>query len=127
MILLATVFPAIVGCGPRIPKCYPVSGKVAWKGGKNLKAGTIAFQSKTDPEMVAIGNIGTDRSFTVSTKMFGQSKDGAPEGDYKVMVEDPAKNVSSDGQMQIRPIVVMTSSFKVEPKESNDFKVEVPQ
>ena len=43
------------------------------------------------------------------------------------MVEDPSKNVAPDGQMQIKPMVVTTSSFKVEPKEMNEFKVEVVQ
>lgn len=127
LILLAISFPLVAGCGPKIPKCYPVSGKVSWKGGKSFKAGTITFLHKAEPEIIAIGEIGADGSFTVSTKMFGQSKEGAPEGEYTVMVEDPAKNVAPDGQMQIKPIVAMNPSYKVEAKESNDFKIEVVQ
>jgi len=117
----------MAGCGPQIPPCYPIKGNVVWRGGKNFTAGSITFQSKTDQEIVAIGTIEKDGSFTVSTKMFGESKDGAPEGEYTVMVEDPSKNVAPDGQMQIKPMVVTTSSFKVEPKEMNEFKVEVVQ
>lgn len=127
MILCAVSLSIVVGCGPKIPKCYPVSGKVMWKGGKSFKAGTITFLHKAEPEIIAIGEIGADGSFTVSTKMFGQSKDGAPEGEYTVMVEDPAKNVAPDGQMQIKPILAMNSSYKVEAKESNEFAIEVVQ
>lgn len=124
---LAMAVVIMAGCGPQIPPCYPVKGTVVWRGGKSFKAGSITFQSKSDQEIVAIGNIDKDGSFTVSTKMFGESKDGAPEGEYTVMVEDPSKNVASDGQMQIKPMVVTTATFKVEPKPMNEFKVEVVQ
>lgn len=126
-LLLIALLPLVEGCGPSIPPCYPVTGKVSWKGGSNFTAGVITFLHKEQPEIIAIGEIGQDGSFPVSTKMYGKDKPGAPVGEYTVLVQDPAKNVARDGQMQIKPMVVTTAEFKVEAKDSNDFNVEVVQ
>jgi hypothetical protein len=119
----ACVLAGLSGCGPSLPKTYPVKGRVVREGGKPFSGGTITFQMLTDETQVADGEIQNDGTFRLTTKMHGLDKPGAPEGEYNVMVEDPALNVAPDGQMQIKPILV-PRKYKVEPKE-NDLTIEV--
>ncbi len=102
------------GCGPGV-KTFPVKGKVVFKGGKPVTDGRVQFQSTTDPQLKALGEIGSDGSFTLSTYVDGKVAPGAAPGPHKVTVEleRPAA------------VVVLPASFTVKP-EDNDFKIEIP-
>src|SRR5437016_14514213 len=75
----------LIGCGPSLPKTYPVKGQVVVKGGKLREGSTIMFQLMSDVSVVADGDIEKDGSFTLTTQMYGKAKPGAAEGEYNVM------------------------------------------
>src|SRR5262245_6295390 len=69
------------GCGKRIPKTYPVKGKVIHKGGRPVTYGRVELQSKSDPQLRAVGDIQTDGTFSLTTHLGGKSVAGAVEGE----------------------------------------------
>ncbi len=83
----ALILAGIVGCGGGMPKTYPVQGKVVFKGGKPVTDGRVQFQSTTDPQFKALGDIAEDGSFSLTTYVGPKHKTGAPAGDYRVVVE----------------------------------------
>src|SRR5688572_23465553 len=101
----ALVVVLLSGCGPALPKTYPVTGKVVDPAGKPWAGGSIMFQLAADPRVVADGVIGPDGTFTLTTKMYGKAKEGAAEGEHSVMVES-GPVTGPDGQLLIRPAVV---------------------
>src|SRR5262249_34016871 len=104
------------GCGPSLPKTYPVTGKVVDPACRPWTGGTIMFQLAADPRVVADGAIGADGTFTLTTKMYGKAKEGAAEGGHSVMAEG-GPVVGPDGQAGSRPAVV-PRKYKVEPREN---------
>ena len=104
------------GCGPSLPKTYPVKGKVVDPAGKPWAGGAIMFQLAADPRVVADGVIGADGTFTLTTKIYGKAKEGAAEGEHSVMVES-GPVVGPDGQAGSRPAVV-PRKYKVEPRDN---------
>jgi len=125
VILLGSVvvFGSVVGCGPQIPPCFKVTGKVV--SNKPLSEGSsITFISTKDPEQRATGFIGSDGTFSLTTRMLGDNKEGAPEGEYTIFVDDPASNVGQDGQLQMKPILSKQEKYTVEAKDNN-FTVEI--
>jgi hypothetical protein len=119
LVLLALAVATAAGCGPQIPKTYPVKGKVVVTGGKLSKKSTIMFTQVADPNVVADGPIADDGTFTVETKMYGKAKGGLPEGEYTVMVCDPQGNSHPQtGQYQFRPIIVEQKA-RIEPKDND--------
>jgi hypothetical protein len=119
LLALALVVPA--GCGPQIPKTYPVKGKLRLTGGKLAKGSTITFQSESvkNPDgssVAADGAIQDDGTFTVTTKMYGKSKPGAVEGEHNVLISEP-NTVGADGQLAYMPIIAKQKA-KVEAKDN---------
>jgi hypothetical protein len=118
-VLLSAAVAGLAGCGPSIPKTYPVKGKVVLKGGK-LTAGThIIFESKGNSEIRADGTVQDDGSFTVATKMYGKQKDGAVEGEHRVMIIEPK---GTTGFVKSR-MITASKPVKVEPRD-NDLTIE---
>src|SRR6188474_370733 len=82
----------LVGCGgaPVVegPETVPLKGKVEFtKGGKvQSLAGAVAveFQSVEKPELIALGEILEDGSFTLATQVAGKGKPGVIPGTHKV-------------------------------------------
>jgi hypothetical protein len=110
-LLLAAAVP---GCGNGIPKTYPVKGKVVHKGGKPVTYGRVEFQSKSHPELRAIGNIQTDGTFSLTTHLEGKNRAGAVEGDHTVLIE-------LEGRSEL---VTLPAPYTVKPGD-NDFTFEV--
>lgn len=110
------VFLAAAGCGPALPKTYPVQGKVVDPSGKPWGGGRIMFQLATDPGVVADGEIDKDGAFTLTTKMYGKAKPGAAEGEHSVMVES-GPTTGPDGQPILR-LHVVPKKYKVEPADN---------
>jgi hypothetical protein len=71
------------GCGSNSPKTLEVSGKVTWQG-QPLPDGAIAFTPVNGPSRPAVGKIGADGAYRLSSFRPG---DGAMPGEYRVTVE----------------------------------------
>lgn len=76
------------GCGPKVPRTYPVRGKVVLEGGdiKKLEGAVIEFESAADNTIRAYGNLGADGSFSMSTQAAGAGLDGVVEGQHRVRI-----------------------------------------
>ena len=113
MMVAALALPASVGCAG-MPRTYPVKGKVVFKGGKPVTDGRIQFQSATDPQFKALGDIDQDGSFSLTTYIGTNKAQGAPQGPYSVVVEleRPAD------------VVALPNTYTVEPRE-NEFTIVV--
>jgi hypothetical protein len=86
---LALALLAAAGCGGATT--YPVGGTVEWKGGgpaKELAGGQVIFES-ADGKVSAVGTIREDGAYRLTTT---KADDGAPAGDYKVLVTPPPTN-----------------------------------
>jgi hypothetical protein len=108
----AVALATIGGCGWGLPRTYPVKGKVVFMGGKPVTDGRIQFQSTTDPQMKAVGDIDKDGGFSLTTYVEARNVGGAPAGTYRVVVEleRPIK------------VVALPNAYTVEPRE-NDFTI----
>jgi hypothetical protein len=81
---LASSLLACGGCSSK-PRLHPVRGKVLYNGQPAVGA-KVVFHSKdnSDPQTIRpIGIVTADGSFTLSSRQQG---DGAPAGDYAVVV-----------------------------------------
>jgi hypothetical protein len=89
--LLAIGICLLVGCGnnPRLPSTHPVRGKVVFRQGGPLSGGTILFQSKDKPGIVAVAKIGEDGSFEVKSSMAGDEAPGAIAGRHEITITPP--------------------------------------
>jgi hypothetical protein len=84
--LLAGTLFALTGCGPGLPRVYPVEGKVVHKGKgrvKDLAGYSIQFQSINEPEEMPGGTIEEDGTFTLYTRVGGKVIPGVKEGTYR--------------------------------------------
>jgi hypothetical protein len=120
MLVLGTalILTGNAGCGSGIPQTYSVKGKVLWKGGKPVEDGRIEFQSMSDPSLRATGEIDSDGSFTLTTHKDGKTRQGAIEGQHKVIVEPDV------GDDEPAIVIVLPKPYTVEVRE-NDFKIEI--
>jgi len=85
----------LAGCGPRAPKTYPVTGKVVLKGGGKLKGLAVEFQSVTDPDVRALGDINPDTgAFKMVSVLLNRGKEGVVEGEHRVRVFNPLNEKS---------------------------------
>jgi hypothetical protein len=70
--------------GPPREKVHPVGGKVLYNGQPAAGATVVFHPKKDDPRALRpIGKVGADGTFTLTTYAHG---DGAPAGDYAVVV-----------------------------------------
>jgi hypothetical protein len=78
------------GCGGSggtpVPKTYPVTGRVLYKSGQPLPGGVLQFQSASDPNLTAKGEIEADGTFELVTLFQNGQLPGATEGKYHVTV-----------------------------------------
>ncbi|HJZ55599.1 MAG TPA: hypothetical protein VKE74_11595 [Gemmataceae bacterium] len=114
--VLATWAGIACGCGSKIPKTYPVTGKVIWTGGKPVTDGRIEFRSLSDESLKAVGEIESDGSFSLTTHRDGEKQVGAVEGQHKVIVEPEW----GDDKL----IFVLPSPYTVETRD-NSFIIEL--
>ncbi len=79
------------GCGSG-PKTHSVKGKVVFEGGdvSKLAGGVVEFQSVSQPETFARGEIQEDGSFSMFTRTEGgKEKAGAVPGDHQARIYLP--------------------------------------
>jgi hypothetical protein len=116
--VLAVAVGLLAGCGSASkeapPQAYPVTGEVL-RGGKPAGNGTIQLVHQTEQGTRAVGEVGPDGKFTLSTITGNESRPGAVPGDYKAVV------IFNPNELPLQPKTV----FKIEPRE-NVIKVEVP-
>jgi hypothetical protein len=89
-VLAAGLLGAAAGCAPSGPKTYPVRGKVvlANAGDQKLLEGQgIEFQSATEPDTRAFGQLKADGSFEVTTYRLGVTARGAIEGSHRARLQ----------------------------------------
>lgn len=80
----------LAGCGTsEFPDTYPVSGTILLPDGTPLKGGIIEFESITDPNMRALGDIDQDGSFAsvFTYKSSGREVEGLIAGEHRVRFE----------------------------------------
>jgi hypothetical protein len=118
LVLALTTLPAtaLAGCGTDIPRTYPVTGQVVYKGGKPVTYGRVEFQSTSHPELRATGGIQTDGTFALTTTLGGESAAGAVVGDHKVLIELESRSA----------LVILPAPYTVKP-EKNEVTFEIPR
>jgi hypothetical protein len=121
---LIVLFPAVIllgGCkSSKLPKTFPASGSVAWKGGQPLKGGSIQFRSETKPDLRVVGKIQDDGTFTLNTISDREKTGGAPEGQFEVSVIPPL-----EGEHKGVPPISVPGKFKIVPGGENKFTIEI--
>ena len=120
--LVALSCLCVSACGSGdLPTTYPVTGKVIFTNKKPLAGGGIFFRSEKDAEVRAVGEIGVDGQFKLST-IIGKTKlVGAVEGEHKLEVVPPM----DDKQQMIR-VRILKEVVRVEPRE-NEIVVEIEE
>src|SRR3954451_14894602 len=100
LLMLFAAGLAVAACSPSGPTkkvCYPVKGELT-VGGKPAEGATVMFQPReAEPTDWAAGypraTVGADGKFEVST--YGEN-DGAPAGDYVILVTWPTPNPADE-------------------------------
>ena len=89
LLLVTLASAACQRAGPVPPATHPVSGKAVGQGGASLAGGVVQFQSQQDSQLIALGDIQADGSFTLYTPFHGRQLPGAVEGPQQVTVIPP--------------------------------------
>jgi hypothetical protein len=115
-VIVGAVALAHAGCDAKHADrpTYPVNGEVL-RGGKPAAGGTVQFVHQTDSGVRAVGEIGSDGKFTLSTFVGGEKRAGAVEGPYKVVLVFKATD----------PAFHPKAVYRVEARE-NTFKIVIP-
>jgi predicted small lipoprotein YifL len=125
--LLAAALSVLAGCGPSGPKYYPVTGKVVMESDGSVPAKlikqTVEFQSTTEPNTRAFGEIKADGSFELSTWREGRGTLGAIEGTHKgrMLLEIPQEEEAPNARKRKGPI-----EFKYTRFETSPWTIQVP-
>ena len=121
----------VAGCGSgaALPKTYPASGKVVYKNGKPMTGGSIEFSTTADPLLRVVGTIGSDGSFTLRSTKDNAGADGAPAGEYRVVVQPPLVNDPRGGLKEAHkgvPAIVLPQKYRLEAKENTNLTITLP-
>jgi len=121
----------VAGCGPGLPKVYPVKGKVVYKGkgpARDLTRYSVQLQSLTDPKELPGGEIAEDGTFTLYTRVGGKVIPGVKEGTYRACIVQPAVEGGPPPKLVIprRYISMETANLQYEIKpEPSEITVEI--
>jgi hypothetical protein len=116
------------GCSgsSKLPKTYPVHGKVVYADGTPLAGGLVQFQPEGHDELKTTGVTGADGSFSLSTTRDNERADGAIEGPHKVIILPPlAQDQHAPKGLPPQP-VQLRETFTVKPDGPNTFTLTVP-
>lgn len=113
-VLVGLVVVAALGCGETVPihKTYAVRGKVLRKNGEPFSGGAIQFQSASNPNLSAMGEIQADGSYALSSFAGDQKLDGAAEGSYRVTIVPPMPP-----DQNVEPIT-LPKEYTVQPQDN---------
>lgn len=129
-LLAAIAMLLATGCGggPTLPKTYPVTGKVVYKGGAPMPGGSIQLVVPDDPLLRVVGAVDGDGTFTLHTLRDNAKAEGAPAGEFKVVVTPPlvadTRGGLTDPHKGVLPIT-LARSCRIEAKE-NALRFELP-
>src|SRR5262249_22238436 len=123
--LVSLVLLGVSGCGGET--LFPVSGKVTYKDGKPVTAGLVIFEP-VGQRISARGEIQPDGSFQLGTY---RDKDGAMEGEYKVLIAPPP--LPEEGKRRRSPVHPKYQNLETTPlkftvtrhRDKNKFNIEV--
>ena len=129
ILIFACLVAGVAGCKQStLPKTYSAKGAIIYPGGQPLEGGSVQFTSSSDPLLHVLAAVKNDGTFTLHTVKDEEQADGAPAGEYAVIVQpappphDPKDVVAAQ---QTAPPISLPGTYKVEPKE-NTFKIELP-
>ena len=103
------------GCGTsEFPKSYPVSGTILLPDGTPMKGGHIEFESVTDPNMRAMGEIGKDGTFAsvYTYKSNGHEVAGLIAGEHRIRFELPGGEDNEGGEKQQRKPPLIETRYR---------------
>jgi hypothetical protein len=123
------VFAAGCTSGPAPPKTYTARGTVVYKDGKPMSGGSIELTTTDDPLLRVFGDIGADGSFSLTTVKDNARVDGAPAGQYRVMVQPPMVHDSRgglEGAHKGVPAIAIPLPMRIEAGDNTNLKVEIP-
>jgi hypothetical protein len=131
-VLLGAVLFVIVGCqsGPAPPKTYAARGKVVYQDGKPMPGGSLELTTTDDPLLRVFGEIGTDGSFSLTTVKDNMRVDGAPAGQYRVMVQPPMVRDPRGGLESAHkgvPAITVPQPLRIEAGDNLNLKIEIPR
>jgi hypothetical protein len=98
---LVLLLAALPGCS-RVPKTYPVRGKLVFERGdvKLLAGNALYCRHEQDAALAARGDIREDGSFVLETHAGGQILRGVPEGTYRAWIILDTDNGSEERQFR---------------------------
>lgn len=117
------------GCGTsEFPETYPVSGTILLPDGSPLKGGYIEFESVTDPNMRAMGDIGQDGSFAsvFTYKSNGREVEGLIAGEHRVRFELPAGDDAEGGATPRRKPPLVETRYRSFDTSKLKFTIPAP-
>jgi len=103
------------GCGTsEFPKSYPVSGTILLPDGTPMKGGNIEFESVTDSNMRAMGEIGQDGTFAsvYTYKSNGHEVMGLIAGEHRIRFELPGAADNEGGEKQQRKPPLIETRYR---------------
>jgi hypothetical protein len=126
MALGALVLAAGCSGGAKVPKTYPVSGKVLQADGKPMTGGVVQFVPKNNLDVTTSGEIQADGSFTLSTVAENKKVTGATEGPHTVTVLPPVQSQKSE-QGSAPPAILIPEAYTVKSDGENNFTINIPK
>jgi hypothetical protein len=130
--LLLTALLCALGCssgGPPLPKTYPAAGIVVFKSGKPMTGGSLELTTTEDTLLRVVGTIDSDGHFTLSTRKDNSRADGAPAGEYRVMVQPPLVTDARGGIDAAHkgvPAITLPAPLRLDAKENTNLRIELP-
>lgn len=120
-VVMVALASCLAGCGGggEVPKTYPVTGEVVFKGGEPLKGGLVEFQPPEGPSLLLTqGEIQADGRFSLWTLVNDRKVPGALPGRHRVKVHPPQGDDQS-----MEEVKVLQAEYTVEPSERNHFQI----
>jgi hypothetical protein len=102
-LVTAAGWMSLTGCGPGMPKTYPLRGRVVFKGGPPLSGGSIAFESTGEPRWHGGAEVGPDGTFAhvMTVGPDGKGARGLVEGEHRVRI-DLGRGDPGEGRPRVR-------------------------
>lgn len=128
---MTSVFVVLIGCGSGAPAVYPVSGRIDFqKGGdlKKLAGATVEFESVADPLIRAYGEIKDDGTFVMTTQTAGVAQVGAVAGEHRIRIlfEVHQDKDEEEDEGTVRPPPKLPIHHRFTKFENSGFKCTVP-
>jgi hypothetical protein len=130
-LLLGALVLLAAGCtsGGALPQTFPARGTVVYQNGKPMAGGSVEFTTTADPLLRVVGTVADDGTFTLTSVKDNARADGAPPGEYRVVVQPPPVNDPRGGVPGAHkgvPAITLPALYRLEAKENTDIKITLP-